>query len=208
MIHFILIRHGETDWTKERRYQGSSNVRLNTQGRRQVRRFVREVTSYRPEIIFSSELGRCRESAEILCRPMGMNPMVDPRLNELSFGDWEGKTADELVEEGNPQYARWITGKAVTPKGGESVMSLRKRVRVFIEDCVREHDNKRIVIVTHGGPIRMFLLEILKLSQKDLFQFRIDPGTMTVLGYYRYIRQLVYSNSTSPMKGLVPEGCV
>ena len=70
------------------------------------------------------------------------------------------------------------------------------------------YDNKKIIIVTHGGPIRMFLFELLNLKQQHLFQFRIDPGSMTVIGKYQYSTQLILLNSTTPPKGIVPNGCV
>jgi alpha-ribazole phosphatase len=207
MIYFVLIRHGETHWTKQKRYQGTSDTRLNARGRKQIQNFVNEVVRYKPHVIFSSSLERCRESAEILCEALEMKPMIDDRLNELHFGDWEGKTAEELIKEKNKTYGRWIKGKLVTPQGGESVQSLRKRVRAFIGHCVEKYDNKKIIIVTHGGPIRMFFIELLKLSMKTCFQFRVDPGTMTILGVYDYSTQLVLLNSPLPKKGIVPHGC-
>jgi len=207
MIYFVLIRHGETSWTKQKRYQGSADTKLNARGRKQIQNFVSEVKRYHPDVIFSSSLKRCQESAGILCMPLKMKPTIDARLNELSFGEWEGKTADELIKEKDKEYAQWIKGKPVTPQGGEAVQSLRKRVKAFISHCVKHHDNKRIIIVTHGGALRMFLIELLGLSMKTCFQFRIDPGTMTVVALYDYSRQLVLLNSTNPKKGIVPHGC-
>lgn len=207
MLYFILIRHGETPWTKQKRYQGSTDVPLNACGRSQVRRFVREVSRYRPDVIFSSSLTRCIESAEILGAELKMKPKIDPRLNEISFGTWEGKTADELVREHNKSYDRWIKGGLVTPQDGETVASLRGRIKSFIGDCLRKYDNQKIIIVTHGGAMRMFFIELLGLPVKSAFKFRIDPGTMTVIGKYDHSCQLVLLNSTVPKKGIVPGGC-
>jgi broad specificity phosphatase PhoE len=207
MIHFILIRHGETDWTKQRRYQGRFDTSLNVNGRRQIQRFVKEITRYRPDLIFSSQLARSKESAAILCAPLKKRPKVDARLNELSFGQWEGKTAGELIEANDPVYDQWMKRKIITPQGGESIRSLQKRVRSFIRDCVRKYNNKKIIIVTHGGPIRIFLAQLLNLPHEAMFQFRIDPGTITILGRYDYSSQLILLNSISPKPGVVPEGC-
>lgn len=208
MIHFILIRHGETLWTKERRYQGSSNTKLTAKGRKQIQPFVREITKYHPDIIFSSGLDRVKESAQILCEPLNKRPKIDRRLDEIGFGIWEGKTANELVEENDPVYMKWLRGKVVTPKGGEAFNVFEKRVIEFIEDCRKKHDNKKIVIVTHGGVIRLFLIYILMLSREYMFRFRVDPGTMTILGDYQYTKQLTMINSPRPIKGLVPTVCV
>jgi len=173
-----------------------------------MHRFVRELSKFQPDVVFTSHLDRCRESARIFCRPLKKRPKIDCRLRELGFGVWEGKTADELMAEKEPSYAQWYKGKIVTPKGGESTESLRKRIKSFIRDCLKNYDNKKIIIVTHGGPIRMFLFELLKLKQQHLFQFRIDPGSMTVIGKYRCSTQLILLNSTTPPKGIVPNGCV
>ncbi len=208
MIHFILIRHGETLWTRERRYQGSSNTKLTAKGRKQIQPFVREITKYQPDIIFSSGLDRVKESSRILCKPLNKRPKIDRRLDEIGFGVWEGKTANELVEENDSVYMEWLRGKVVTPKGGETFNVFEKRVVEFIEDCRKKHNNKKIVIVTHGGVIRLFLIYILMLSQEYMFRFRVDPGTMTILGDYQYTKQLVMVNSTRPSKGLVPTVCV
>ncbi len=208
MIHFILIRHGETPWTKERRYQGSADTTLTKEGERQIKRFVTAVRRYDPDLIFSSSLKRAKQSANILAYPLGKRLKIDQRLNELSFGVWEGKTADELVQENDPAFAQWIKGEIFTPEGGESIISFEKRVTSFINDCRKKHDNKKMIIVTHGGVIRMFIKVILDLPVKNLFQFRIDPGTITILGDYQYTKQLIQINSQNPNKGIVPEGCI
>lgn len=208
MIHFVLIRHGETLWTKEKRYQGKSNTPLTTQGRKQMKRFVSEISKYQPDIIFSSHLSRSFESAQILCEPLRKRPKIDERLAELGFGAWEGKTANELMAEKDSAYMQWFKGKIQTPKGGESLPSLHKRVRSFIRYCEKNFDSKKIIIVTHGGVIRMFLSEFLHLPHRQLFQFRIDPGSMTVIGKYQYSSQLILLNSPAPIKGIVPRGCV
>jgi len=208
MLHFVLIRHGETSWTKQKRYQGTSNTRLNARGKKQIQAHAREVGRYKPHVVFSSSLDRCIESAEILCKPLKIKLKIDSRLNELDFGEWEGKTADELIKANNKRYDQWIKGKPVTPQGGENVMALRKRIRAFINHCNKKYDNKRIIIVTHGGAMRMFFIELLKFSMNTCFAFRIDPGTMSIISKYDYSTQLVLLNSTSPKKGLVPDGCV
>ncbi len=208
MIHYVLIRHGETIWTKEKRYQGQTNTQLTARGRQQVRRFVKEISEYQPDVVFTSSLDRSKESANIICQNLRLAPRVDKRINELRFGSWEGKTAQELIDEGNKTYLDWIKGKMVVPKGGESIPAFKKRIRSFMKDCQKTYDHKKVVVVTHGGAIRMFLLEGLKLSYEDIFKFRIEPGTMTVMGVYQYSTQLISINSETPNKGIVPYGCV
>ncbi len=208
MIHFVLIRHGQTQWNKQKRFQGSADSPLTQTGKNQIKRFVKAVSAYRPHQIFSSTLNRSKDSANLLAKPLRIKVTEDKRLDELSFGVWEGLTADELMAKKDPAYAKWYKGQLVTPKGGETIISLQRRIESFIRHCRRKYNNKRIVIVTHGGCIRMFLKVLLGLSSKQMFYFRIDPGTMTVIGDYQKIRQLIQINSVNPPKGLVPGGCV
>ncbi len=208
MIHFVFIRHGQTQWNKERRFQGSLDSPLTQAGKSQIRRFCKEVTKYKPHTVFSSTLNRCKESASILAKPLKKRIKEDARLNELSFGAWEGCTSDELVAQKEPSYAKWYRGQAVTPKGGETIASLEKRIGSFIKYCRRNYDNKKVIIVTHGGCIRMFLKLLLQVPRKQMFYFRVDPGTMTVVGDYSKTRQLIQINSGTAIKGIVPDGCV
>jgi len=208
MLHFVFIRHGETAWTKQRRYQGSTDTQLNAIGKKQMQNFVSAIKRYKPHAIFSSSLTRCRESAEILSKPLKKKLVIDARLNEMNFGSWEGKTAHELIAEKSKSYDQWIRGKLMTPQNGESVLSIQKRIQLFTKHCLKKYDNKRIIIVTHGGSIRMFFIELLKFPMRACFQFRIDPGSMTIIGKYQHSTQLILLNSTTPPKGIAPIGCV
>jgi len=208
MIHFVFIRHGQTQWNKERRFQGSLDSALTTTGKIQIKRFVKEVSAYKPDAIFSSTLKRCKDSAVILAKPLNKRIKEDKRLNELNFGAWESHTADELIASKDASYAKWYQGQAVTPKGGESMKSLERRIESFVKHCRRKYDNKKFIVVTHGGCIRMFIKVLLQLPRKQMFYFRVDPGTMTVIGDYNQTRQLIQTNSRNPIKGIVPNGCV
>jgi len=208
MINFVLLRHGETNWNHERRFQGSLDSPLTAKGKKRIKNFVKELKLYQPEHIFSSTLNRCKESANLIAKPLKKRLKMDKRLNELAFGEWEGRTADELIKAKDSAYCKWYKGQTVTPKGGESITSLEKRIGSFINHCRKNYDDQKILIVTHGGSIRMFLKILLQLNRKQMFYFRIDPGTMTVIGDYAKTRQLIQINSTHPKKGIIPHGCV
>ena len=136
------------------------------------------------DILFTSALKRAKESGVILARSLGLNPVADERLNELDLGDWEGKTAGELMQKADKRYLKWMSGEWVTPPNGESVQSLRKRIRDFLKDILGDHPNKNIIAVSHAGPLRMILLEALKIPSKHIFQYRIDPGSVTIINFY------------------------
>ena len=192
----ILIRHGETPWTRERRYQGHSDTPLSSYGKKQVLQLARTVRRLGIHVLYTSSLQRARQTAAILSKITRVSPRVDARLGELFFGRWEGQSAAELLAARDPVFRAWCRGQIVTPPGGESLRSLRARTSRFLRDCLRRHCGKTVAIVSHGGPIKTILFEALKLPARSLWSFRIDPGSMTVLNFYPHFTQLVSLNQT------------
>ena len=154
---FFMIRHGETDWNREKRYQGQVDVPLNALGRRQaadngrlLATFGHDWTQWR---FFSSPLERARETMEILRGELGLDPQgyaTDNRLIEITFGDWERKRQDELEAEEPEEMARRNANKWVhAPPGGESYARAVKRVSAFLDELPGPS-----VIVCHGGILR------------------------------------------------------
>ncbi len=207
MISFILIRHGETMWSKEKRYQGNTDVPLSTEGEKEVRRLSRVFGRYEPHVVYTSALSRAKESGDILCKSIAIKPKEDIRLNELGFGEWEGKTAEGLIKAKDPLYAKWMTGQFVRPPQGESVNSLRKRVQSFLKDCVKKNEGKTVAIVSHGGVLRVLITEILGLPRKNLFTFKVETGTMSVLTLAEGFGQLLMFNAIPSQRGKKSVGC-
>ncbi len=191
MICFILIRHGDTLWTKEKRYLGRTDISLSVIGRKKMIMLEKIIRHADVDMIYTSSLGRAKESGRIIAGSRRIKIKEDKRLNEISFGRWEGKTGQELWDEKDPVYKKWMEGRWVTAPDGESIHSLRKRIKKFLTDCIRQYKNKTIVIVSHGGTIRMILTELLNLPLKYMFSFRIDPASVTVIKHY--------SNSTAQL---------
>lgn len=164
-----LIRHGQTDWNAERRLQGQKDIPLNDIGREQAARNGRELAKIltKPESFdfVSSPLGRTRETMEIVRRNMGLEPQtysMDKRLLEISFGDWEGQTFEELSVDHQELVAERHANKwNFMQPGGESYQILCDRVGLWLNSL--EQDT---VAVCHGGVIRG-LLHLLQGTPKD-----------------------------------------
>lgn len=151
MTRFILIRHGETDWNAEGRYQGQSDVPLNARGRSQSAELSAELGENQPVAIYCSDLKRASESAEILGRALGVSVYQDPRLREIHLGCWEGM----LFEEIQAKYSdllnlRKLDPRTVSAPGGETVEQVRIRVMAAVRDIAKQHINETIAIVSHG----------------------------------------------------------
>jgi probable phosphoglycerate mutase len=148
----LLARHGETDWNAERRWQGHSDPPLNERGREQARELAAALDGV--DVIYTSDLARARETAEILGTRLGLEVRLDPRLRERSFGAWEGKTWDELEERSADALERWRAGETHGPDDAEPYEEFSRRVRSFLEDVVDRHPAERVLVVGHGGSIR------------------------------------------------------
>lgn len=193
----ILIRHGETPWTRQRRYQGRSNTSLSPHGLKQARCLGHYLSRYKADLLYVSSLTRALQTAALIQKRIKKKVHTDSRLNELFFGKWEGRSAAELIAAKDPVFRKWCEGRLVTPPGGESLKSLRARTSGFLKDCLRRHCGKTVAVVSHGGPIKTLLFEALKLPARSLWSLRIDPASVTVLNFYPHFTQLVSLNQTS-----------
>lgn len=147
MTTFLFVRHGETDWNRELRFQGSRDIPLNDEGRAQARR-LGEAWAEGGDLLFSSPLSRARETAEILGRIRGWALRgTDARLVERHYGQGEGLTLAERKE-------RFPDG--VIPDV-EPASSLHARARSFLDSMTLEHPGRTLVVVSHGGFINVVL---------------------------------------------------
>ncbi len=153
MTTLILVRHGETDWNAQHRWQGHSDTALNEVGREQARRLADELEPV--EALYSSDLARARETAEIIAERLSLETRLDPRLRERGFGSWEGLTTEEIESSFPDEQARWRAGIGAGAHDAESFDSFAARVGSFVDDVVQRHLGEEVLVVTHGGTIRV-----------------------------------------------------
>jgi broad specificity phosphatase PhoE len=149
----LLVRHGETDWNRDGRWQGHSNTHLNDEGREQARRVAREIRDV--DVVYSSDLARARETAEIIAAELGLPVRVDSRLRERSFGAWEGLTAAEIEVDFPDNYRRWRAREGAGADDAEPFDAFAARVRSFLADVLEAHPGETVLLVAHGGSIRV-----------------------------------------------------
>jgi len=152
----ILIRHGESLLGRARRYAGHRDTPLSPEGRRQIAKLRGRFTRLRPDIVISSDLKRCRQTALLLAP--GARVEASALLRELDFGDWDGLTSTTCRRRNPGRFDRWMRDPwSVTPPGGEKLTHLWDRVRAYVSDLARRHPGETVAIVTHAGPIRALL---------------------------------------------------
>jgi broad specificity phosphatase PhoE len=154
----LLARHGETDDNRPPlRFQGWRDTPLNDTGRRQASELAGLMAAQAPGALWSSDLSRARETAEIVGRSLGLKVRLDPRLREANRGAWEGRLFDDVAREEPELYAAWMrAGDAWRFPGGESLLEQQERVLACVRD-IRTMDARRPLAVCHGGSIRVAL---------------------------------------------------
>jgi broad specificity phosphatase PhoE len=139
----LLARHGETDWNREGRWQGWADPPLNDTGRAQARELAEQLRTTPFDAVYTSDLRRAAETAEIVAAPHGVPVVSDPELREIDIGSWSGLTKSEIQER--------FHGERVD---GETRERHAARVLAAVERIARGHPGGRILIVTHGGTMR------------------------------------------------------
>jgi broad specificity phosphatase PhoE len=168
----LLVRHGETDWNRDGRWQGHSDTHLNELGREQARRVAAELDGI--DVMYSSDLARARETAEIIAEELELDVRADDRLRERSFGAWEGLTAPEIEERFPDELSRWRSGEGPGAADAEPFDRFAERVREALDDVVARHPGETVLVVTHGGTIRV--IHSLARGLDYVRDHRLIPG--------------------------------
>ena len=153
MTTLLLARHGQTDWNLERRWQGHADPPLNETGRAESRALAASLADSGIERVYTSDLARARETAEIVAATLGLTVHLDPRLREVDVGEWSGLTSAEVetrFPDGYRQRYEGVTGWA----NGERFEAMGARVVAAVLSIAAAELDGRLLVVTHGGPLR------------------------------------------------------
>ncbi|GAA1340291.1 histidine phosphatase family protein [Arthrobacter roseus] len=164
----VFWRHGRTDWNSQGRFQGQEDIPLDDTGRDQARRSALLLQQLAPSRIVSSDLLRAQETATALASLCGLELTTDARLRETYAGRWQGKTFAEIGEQFPEEQAKWHAG-SVTARagGGERRVDVGQRMAAAVLEAVEEMaPDETLLIVSHGGAIRVALAAVLGLPQE------------------------------------------
>jgi broad specificity phosphatase PhoE len=160
----LLARHGETDWNRDKLWQGHADMPLNDQGRRQARALADRLEPVSIAAIYSSDLRRAHETASIVAERKSLPVKTMRELREVDTGSWTGLSRDDARERFPEAYAEF---KARTGKGwedGETYAELGVRIVQALSTIAEAHGEERILVVTHAGPIRFVNAHALGLD--------------------------------------------
>jgi probable phosphoglycerate mutase len=179
MLHLMLVRHGETDWNVQRRYQGQTDVPLSGFGMRQAELVAERLTGDKINAVYASDLSRAWETAQIIAGKSGLEVFPEPRLRELKFGILEGLTFEEAEKQYPEMIAAWLDNFNNTPDGAETIDQFTARIVSLLNDLKQKHNKQVVLLVGHGGSLSEILRVILGLSPEKRWYFEMENASLS-----------------------------
>jgi broad specificity phosphatase PhoE len=196
-----LARHGETEWNVQKRIQGWGNSPLTEYGRAQARSLASRLSGDPITAVYCSDLQRALDTAHIIAAGRGIPVVALPDLREISWGQWEGKTVAEIMEEDPQRWARYIAHGHENPAveeradwesttevpDGETVGQASARVLRALEQILRDHsaEDETVLVVGHGGSRRFFFTHALGLKARRIRRFQLGNASLSSILYLK-----------------------
>ena len=191
----ILVRHGETAWNREGRFQGQDEVRLSRRGFSQARRVAKFLTTLRPVALYSSPLARTMDTAYELSHHLGLAVVPVEGLKELHLGELEGINGQQMQDRYPDIQAMWTRSpEKVDFPAGESLPQLQKRAWEAIEDLEQAHPNDVIAVVSHSFAICTIIFRLLNLPLSRFHMLNLDLGSISIMELKNGTRRLISLN--------------
>jgi probable phosphoglycerate mutase len=181
----LLVRHGQTALSVDRRYSGRGNPELTALGVQQADRVAHRIASKGGiTAIVSSPLSRARATADAIARRVGLPVHEVEGFTETDFGEWEGLTFMEATQRDPELHRAWMSDTSVAPPGGESFDAVTERVRAATDQVVSEYGPGNVVVVSHVTPIKTVLRHALDVGPSILFKLHLDLASLSMAEFY------------------------
>jgi len=191
----ILIRHGVTDWNQQGKAQGQTDIPLNETGRSQARALAKRMAGWPVDALYTSDLSRARETAEIVGEGLGLEPIERPAWRELNLGELEGAT--RLNMPAGHSFVAWVAS-GVTPGGCEAFEAFRTRLVAGLEELRRDHPEKIVAVVSHGGALKTLIADLIGLGKGDLDRISLrGNASLSILEFPEGRARLTLLNDTA-----------
>ncbi len=183
---FVLLRHGETALTPEKRFSGSGDHELSAVGQRQAEgAAVMLAARGTIQDIVSSPLKRCRATAEAVAARLNLDVRVEDDLRETDFGSWEGLTFAEVQARYGDDLTEWLASpKAAPTGGGESFATVARRVAAARDRILKHSAGRTVLVVTHVTPIKTLVRLALGAPPESLFRMELSAASLSAVAYY------------------------
>ena len=177
MSRIVLVRHGHVDWLAPERFRGRAELPLSSLGRRQAQAVAGYIAaSWKPEAVYTSPLGRCRETGAAIAAHLRLEPQPIEGLADIDYGEWQGLTRQQAKERWPDETELWFRAPhlAAIP-GGETLAAVLSRTSAAVQDALRHHPDETVVLVGHDSVNRVLLLFALELPLSCYWNLHQDP---------------------------------
>ena len=192
------VRHGQTEWNLLGKTQGHGNSDLTPKGIEQAELLADSMTKYPIDYIYSSDLGRAYQTAEIIGNKLNIEVEKTEALREMNFGTWEGRIIKDIIEEDPELYKMWRNEPhlAKIPQG-ETLSQIKERTDAFIKEINEKYDGKHIVLVTHSLCARIMLLSFLDSYVKNIYRINQANTALNIIELRDYGPVVMKMNDTT-----------
>ncbi|MFN3814470.1 MAG: phosphoserine phosphatase PspA [Aquificaceae bacterium] len=206
MVKLILVRHAESEWNPEGRYQGLLDPDLSERGRMQAKLLAEKLSKEKIDVIYSSPLKRTYYTSIKIAEPKKLDVIKDERIREIDHGLWSGMLVEEVMERYAEDFKRWIDEPHTVefPKG-ESLVSVQKRTKDFLEDIKRKHWGQTVVVVSHTVPMRAMFCSLLSIDLSKFWSFGCDNASYSVVNMEDRRNVILKLNTTCHLGGFYVE---
>jgi ribonuclease H / adenosylcobalamin/alpha-ribazole phosphatase len=180
----VLLRHGQTLMSVQKRYVGRSDVPLTDLGVRQAVAAAKRLASAGLDVIVTSPLRRTVQTAEEVAAATGAPVVADEGFRETDFGAWEGLTFAEVRERWPAEMTAWLADPAVPPPGGESFTEVSERVTAALARVLAARERQAVLIVSHVTPIKMLVAKALLAPPAALYRMHLDVAALSEIDWY------------------------
>ncbi|HML31391.1 MULTISPECIES: alpha-ribazole phosphatase [Sporomusa] len=185
MTKLIIVRHGQTLWNLERKYQGHSDIALTDTGLKQAQAVAERLAEEAVAAVYASDLSRAYKTAGYIAAKHNLTVHTVPQLREIKFGDWEGLTYEEISVRWPGLLGKlWTTPDELQIPGGETFHQLKARAYTAIEKIVADHPDQTVAVVAHGGTIGTILCAVLDIHLNHVWSIRQDNTAVNIIEYY------------------------
>ncbi|WP_432974031.1 histidine phosphatase family protein [Dactylosporangium sp. CA-233914] len=185
-VMLLLVRHGETTWNRESRFQGQQDPPLSALGHRQASALADRLSGARFDAGYTSDLRRARQTARPVAGRTGVEFVPEPLVREVGMGAWEGLTTAEVERAHGPLWKQWrVRPRWDLPPEGEGSAALALRADAMLRRCATGHPGQRVVCVSHGGFIQAVLSRALSCQPCGPYPFQVHNASITTLRHER-----------------------
>ncbi|MFV2179020.1 bifunctional RNase H/acid phosphatase [Actinomadura sp. LOL_016] len=180
----ILLRHGETPLSVEKRFAGIGDVPLTATGLAQARAAALALKDRGLDAIVTSPLARCRTTAAEVAAVTGLDVRVEDGFRETDFGDWEGLTFGEARDRDPAALRAWLADPEAAPPGGESFADTSRRVRTALDKLKVRARHRTVLVVSHVTPIKLLVRDALGAPMPAIYRMHLDVASLTTVDWY------------------------